>query len=134
VLKKTKNTIALIIAFIMFAGGNFAFALAHNGCIISTESHVTCEMECCTDTPCIDEFAGIVVLVDGSGSCCTTHVEEALHQDFTPPVVTKLTDTFKYLKSEFVFSERTDRAVFQALVNQKFITSDITLLTSNFRI
>lgn len=118
----------------MLAGGNFAFAIAHGDCFIGIEKHITCEMECCTENPCLDEFDSGVSIADTEDACCKTHVEEAIDQDFSPPIITKLSENLKYFNSIFLLSERTETRTYTSSVKQKFKTADITLLTSNFRI
>lgn len=118
----------------MLAGGNFVFALAHGDCLISSHGHITCEMECCIENPCLDESDSEVSIADTEDACCKTHVEEAIDQDFSPPIITKLSENLKYFNSIFLLSERTETRTYTSSVKQKFKTADITLLTSNFRI
>lgn len=91
-----RNIIRIFVAFLMLAGGNFVFALAHGDCLISSHGHITCEMECCQENPCIEEDEeGIVVKADESDSCCNTHIDQAMEQDVTLPVISNTTELSK---------------------------------------
>lgn len=86
--RQFRNMIRILIALLMLSGGNFAFALAHGDCLISSDVHITCEMECCKENPCIeDEAQGKVEIADEFNSCCKVHIDEAMTSDVPLPVI-----------------------------------------------
>ncbi|HWA06019.1 MAG TPA: hypothetical protein VG961_05690 [Ignavibacteria bacterium] len=133
--KKFRNIICIFTAFLMLAGGNFAFALAHADCHIGTDKHITCEMECCKENPCIeDESDGSVKLVDESDSCCKTHIDQAMEQDVTLPLITNKTELSKsiFANLDQVLSNA-DSKGFTSIIH-KHKTTNILLITSVLRI
>lgn len=119
----------------MLAGGNFVFALAHGDCFISSDVHITCEMECCKENPCLeDETEGIVEISDETNSCCKTHIDDALTGDVPLPVLANNSENLKSLISgtgiEYLFSEVNG---FSAIIH-KHKTTNILLITSVLRI
>lgn len=130
-----RNIIRIIVAFIMLAGGNFAFALAHGDCLISSDKHITCEMECCKENPCIeDESDGTVKIVDETNSCCKTHIEQAAQQDVSLPVITNTADNSRTIfYSAAIFLNELSSTGFAAITH-KHKTTNILLITSVFRI
>lgn len=134
-LKNLKNIISIFTAFIMLAGGNFAYALAHGDCLISSDKHITCEMECCKENPCIeDDSDGMVEITDESGTCCKTHIDGALAGDFPLPVSAGKTENIKasitFIFTEYLFNESSG---FSAVIH-KHKTTNILLITSVLRI
>ncbi|HMQ98591.1 MAG TPA: hypothetical protein PKE39_06165 [Ignavibacteria bacterium] len=130
-----RNMISMFVALIMLAGGNFTFALAHGDCLISSEMHITCEMECCKENPCItDDLDGEVEIADESNSCCKTHVDEALTGDVPLPVLANNSENLKSFGAvtgtEFLFSENSG---FHSFIH-KHKTTNILLITSVLRI
>ncbi len=119
----------------MLAGGNFTFALAHGDCLISSEMHITCEMECCKENPCLeDETEGIIEITDESNSCCKTHIDEALAGDVSLPVLVNNSENLKSFAwiagTEYLFSEVNG---FSKILH-KYKTTNILLITSVLRI
>ncbi len=130
-----RNIIRIFVAIVMLAGGNFAFALAHGDCLISSDRHITCEMECCKENPCItDDNDGKVEIADESNSCCKTHIDEALTGDVPLPVLTNNTDNLRSLAeitgSEILFTE--NRGLYSFIHKHK--TTNILFITSVLRI
>lgn len=119
----------------MLAGGNFVFALAHGDCFISSDVHITCEMECCRENPCLeDENEGTVEITDETNSCCKTHIDEAMAGDVSLPVLSNNSENLKSFAfiagTEYLFSEVHG---FSALIH-KHKTTNILLITSVLRI
>ncbi len=119
----------------MLAGGNFVFALAHGDCFISSHGHITCEMECCQENPCIEEDEdGIVVIADESDSCCKTHIDQAMEQDVTLPIISQNTELSKTIFSNIDHAANTvDPKGFISII-YKHKTTNILLITSVLRI
>ena len=125
----------MFIAFILLSGGNFAFAIAHNDCIMVENGYVECEMDCCGENPSLDENTDPkVVIKDESRSCCEVHVEKSMEQDVTLPVVLKMSEISKLfsitLSSAALLNENSGAIP----VIHKFKTSNILLTTSILRI
>ncbi len=134
-IKNIRNIIRIFIALLILSGGNFVFALAHSDCMISSEMHITCEMECCKENPCIeDEAGGIVEISDETDSCCKTHIDEAFTGDVPLPVFTNSFENLNPINTlsgtEFLFPEANQ---FSTLVH-KHKTTNILLITSVLRI
>jgi len=119
----------------MLAGGNFVFALVHGDCFISSHGHITCEMECCQENPCIEEDEdGIVVIADESDSCCKTHIDQAMEQDVTLPIISQNTELSKTIFSNIDHAANTvDSKGFTSIIH-KHKTTNILLITSVLRI
>jgi hypothetical protein len=133
--KKFRNIISIFTAFVMLAGGNFVFALAHGDCFISSHVHITCEMECCQENPCIEEDEdGIIIIADESDSCCKTHIDEAMEKDVTLPLITNNTELSKsiFANVDQVLSNA-DPKGFASIIH-KHKTTNILLITSVLRI
>ncbi|HMT11409.1 MAG TPA: hypothetical protein PKA39_07275 [Ignavibacteria bacterium] len=127
--------IRIFIALLMLSGGNFVFALAHGDCFIGSDVHITCEMECCQENPCIDdETSGKVEITDETNSCCKTHVDEALTGDIPLPVIAKSCDNISSLADlpavELLFPQSNGLC---AMIH-KNKTTNILLTTSILRI
>ncbi|MBP9099118.1 MAG: hypothetical protein KBF74_09905 [Ferruginibacter sp.] len=133
--RKFRNIISIFTAFVMLAGGNFVFALAHGDCFISSHGHITCEMECCQENPCIEEDEdGIVVIADESDSCCKTHIDQAMEQDVTLPIISQNTELSKTIFSNIDHAANTvDPKGFISII-YKHKTTNILLITSVLRI
>ncbi len=119
----------------MLAGGNFVFALAHGDCFISSHGHITCEMECCQENPCIEEDEdGIILIADESDSCCKTHIGQAMEQDVTLPIISQNTELSKTIFSNIDQAANTvDPKGFTSIIH-KHKTTNILLITSVLRI
>lgn len=119
----------------MLAGGNFVFALAHGDCFISSHGHITCEMECCQENPCLEEDEdGIVMIADESDSCCKTHIDQAMEQDVTLPLISNSTELSKTIfQSAELAQNNPDPKGFTSIIH-KHKTTNILLITSVLRI
>lgn len=119
----------------MLAGGNFVFALAHGDCFISSHGHITCEMECCQENPCLEEDEdGTVNIADKSETCCDTHIEQAMEQDVTLPILTSNKELSKTIFSNIDLIENTVDPKGFTLITHKHKTTNILLITSVLRI
>lgn len=119
----------------MLAGGNFVFALAHVDCFISSHGHITCEMECCQENPCLEEDEeGIMIITDESDSCCKTHIDQAMEQDVTLPVISNTTELSKtiFANTDPVQNNLEPKG-FTSIIH-KNRTTNILLITSVLRI
>lgn len=119
----------------MLAGGNFVFALAHGDCYIGSHGHITCEMECCKENPCIEEDEDVIILIsDESDSCCKTHIDQAMEHDVTLPIISRNPEL-----PNTIFSNIDQQANsiepkgFTAIIH-KHKTTNILLITSVLRI
>ena len=119
----------------MLAGGNFVFALAHGECFIGSHGHITCEMECCQENPCLEEDEdGIILIADESDSCCKTHIDQAMEQDVTLPIISHNTELSKTIFSNIDQAANTvDPKGFTSIIH-KHKTTNILLITSVLRI
>jgi hypothetical protein len=120
----------------MLSGGNFAWAVSHSDCITVKNGYITCEMECCKDTPCLDDFEKKPVQIsDDSDPCCKLHYEQSTEQDFTMPV---LNSPIPEKNKQFVSVIQSYTCSFSSdyfpLVTHKLKTSNIILTISNLRI
>jgi len=119
----------------MLAGGNFVFALAHADCFISSHGHITCEMECCQENPCIEENEdGVVKITDESDSCCKTHIDQAMEQDVTLPLISNSTELSKTIfQSNSLALNNPESKGYVSFIH-KHKTTNILLITSVLRI
>ncbi len=116
-------------------GGNFIFALAHVDCFISSHGHITCEMECCEENPCLEEDEeGIILVADESDTCCKTHIDQAMEQDVTLPVISTGSEFSKIIFANVhPLFNNTDPKGFTSILH-KHKTTNILLISSVLRI
>lgn len=130
-----KNITSIFIAFILLSGGNFAYAIAHSDCIQVSNGYISCEMDCCKETPCSeDENAGKVIIKDDSKSCCQLHIEQTVEQDLTLPVILKKTEISKLFTFNLIQISKLNESTGFVQVIHKFKTSNILLTTTILRI
>jgi len=132
--RKFRNIISIFTAFVMLAGGNFVYAIAHGDCIIGEHGHSMCEMECCKIDPCAeDEANGVVKIVDESDSCCKTHIGQAAEQD-TPVLHLNKTTTSKIVIAGGIATvDQLDTKGYNPVIH-KFKTTNILLINSVLQI
>lgn len=119
----------------MLAGGNFVFALAHGDCFISSHGHITCEMECCQENPCIEEDEeGLVMIADETDSCCEIHIDQAIEQHLTLPIISHNTELSKTIFSNIDQAANTFGPKGFTSIIHKHKTTNILLITSVLRI
>ncbi|MBN8586662.1 MAG: hypothetical protein J0M37_16360 [Ignavibacteria bacterium] len=131
-----RNIIRIFVAFLMLAGGNFVFALAHGDCFISSHGHITCEMECCQENPCLEEEEeeNTILTSVETDSCCQTHIDQAIEQDITLPVISHNTELSKTIYSNIdKVSNNIEPNGFIAFIH-KHKTTNILLINSVLRI
>lgn len=134
--KHIRNITAVFTAILMFAGGNFAYAMLHSNCIQVNEGYIYCEMECCKKNPCLEEFLNYeeVIIKDDSNICCKLHVEQRIEQDGTIPVIKNNTEFSKSaLYSSVTENSSIENIGFSRLIH-KLKTTNIYLKISNLRI
>ncbi len=131
-----KNITSVILSLLLLSGGNFAFALTHGDCIIVSNEHSTCEMECCLEIPCGDEENnGEVQIKDVSYLCCNVHIEQNMQQDYyTMPLISKTTYPAKIILFSTINSQNFNSLNVPILIIQNFKTTNIFLVVSNLRI
>lgn len=129
-------TIYLLSAAVLFTG-NFAFALSHLDCIMEEEAHHKCEMECCAQGDCCESEAAeqtSAATISGD-KCCEVHIEQAVHQNYTLPLLTKNPDKLKYEIAKSGFSSECEfKTGYFSIVTHQFKTTNIYLSVSNLRI
>ena len=134
VIKNIRNIIRIFIALLILSGGNFVFAIAHSDCLISSDMHITCEMECCKIDPCAeDEDNGIVKIVDESDSCCKTHIDQAAEQDTPVLHINKNTTSKTVVTAGIVTVDQLDTKGYNPVIH-KFKTTNILLINSVLQI
>ncbi len=130
-----RNIISLVTAFIMLAGGNFAYAIATWDCTRVNNGYITCEMDCCKENPCLEEEAKDVhVIKDDSKSCCQLHIEQSVEQELSMPVINKTSELSKFIIAAPELQLTSIDTFGSRQVIHKFKTTNIFLTVSNLRI
>ncbi len=134
-LKYFRNIISILTAIVMLAGGNFIYAIAHGDCVQVAGGYISCEMECCKESPCIEDLLDKTEKIkDDSRSCCQLHIEQSVEQELTMPVPNKTSELSKVLFSAPVLITTTEDTSGSPQVIHKFKTTNIFLTVSNLRI
>ncbi len=136
-MKSFKNTaISVLLAVLIPVTGNFAVAFMHLQCRINDSSHSTCEMECCAEDSCCEvEDESAVKITDENGSCCETHIEQAVEQDNAVLVINNPGDNLKYSVRTFTLcSDNILCSEGFSEITHKFKTTNIPIEFSNLRI
>jgi hypothetical protein len=131
-----QNIIIYLLSAAVLFTGNFALAVTHLDCIMEEEAHHKCEMECCAQSDCCEsetnEQGAPEITAEG---CCEVHIEQAVHQDYTLPLISKNPDKLKYeIAKSGISSECEFKTAYFSLVTHQFKTTNIYLSVSNLRI
>jgi hypothetical protein len=130
-----RNIISLFTALVMLAGGNFIYAVAHGDCVQVEGGYISCEMECCKENPCLDDLLDKTEKIkDDSKSCCQLHIEQAVEQDITMPVISKTSELTKIILAAPELQLTSIDTFGSPQVIHKFKTTNIFLTVSNLRI
>lgn len=129
-----RNISRIFIALVMLSGGNFAYALAHGDCIINSNGHQTCEMECCKESDCCKDDSKTVLIKDVGNSCCVVHTEQSLEQDYRMPIISQKPELAKAFFNTIDVTDNISTSIRYIQVSHKFITTNIFLTVSNLRI